>query len=77
MEGRKQGAEKGYLCASEELCPAATFPDCLCSNPYAATYYMVTMNKLFKLQVPQCPYLQKRSTSYICNKVCACVVCVC
>lgn len=39
----------GYMDTSED---ALFCPDCLCSQPGATTYYVVTMDKLFKLQVP-------------------------
>lgn len=45
-------------CLRRMLYPAATFPAGLCSNPCAATYYVVTVDKLFKLQEFQLPHLQ-------------------
>lgn len=66
-------SREGLLeCLRRMLHLVAAFLDCLSSNSYLATHYTVTMDKLFKLQVPQFPHLQNghEDTTFVIRSMC-------
>lgn len=73
--GDKQRGDISVAPKNVASCCCFSSADCLSSNPYAATHYIVIMDKLFKLQIPQFRHLQNghEDTTFVIRFMCGSV----